>query len=205
MQYEDSSDDDPAEEPYSDSVNGKAHTLPEADTISDLDLYINAEVLLPKDGEHMQAARVIEQARDEDGDVIGDYNVNPILNTRVYDVMFPDGSIQQYAANLIAENIYSQVDEDGHRYTLMDEIVDHWKDDTAYDKANGFVTDKYGNKSRCTTTKGWKLLVNWKDGNQSWIPLTKVKDSNPIEVAEYAVTKGIDEEPFCAVGTVYPA
>ena len=53
VQYEDTSDDDPAEDPYSDSANGKAHTLPEADAISDLDLYINAEVLLPKDGEHM--------------------------------------------------------------------------------------------------------------------------------------------------------
>ena len=128
----------------------------------------------------MQAARVVRQARDKDGGVIGEYNVNPILNTRVYGVMFPDSSIQQYAANLIAENIYSQVDKDGHRYTLMDEIVDHRKDDTAYDKAGGFVTDTYGNKSRRTTTKGWKLLVNWKDGNQSWIPLTEVKDSNLI-------------------------
>ena len=53
MQYEDPIDDDPTEETYPDSVNGKAHTLPEADTISDLDLYINAEVLLPKDGEHL--------------------------------------------------------------------------------------------------------------------------------------------------------
>ena len=121
--------------------------------------------------------------------------MNPIINTRVYDMMFPDGSIQQYAANLIAENIYSQVDKDGHKQTLIGEIVDHRKEDTAYDKANGFVTDKYGNKSCHTTTKGWKLLVNWKDGTQSWIPLTEVKDSNPIEVAEYAVTKGIDEEP----------
>ena len=61
VQYEDTSEEDPAEEPYSDSVNGKTHTLPEVDTISDLDLYINAEVLLPKDGEHMQAARVDER------------------------------------------------------------------------------------------------------------------------------------------------
>ena len=112
--------------------------------------------------------------------------------------MFPDGSIQQYAANLTAENIYSQVDKDGHRYTLMDEIVDHRKDDTAYDKANGFVTNKYGNKSRSTTTKGWKLLINWKDGIQLWITLTEVKDSNPIEVAEYAVAKGIVKEPAFA-------
>ena len=197
-QHEDPDDHNPAEEPYSDDENGKAHTLPEANSIPDLDLYINAEVLLLKDGEHMQVARVVGQAWNEDSDPIGEYNLNLILNTRLYDVMFPYGSIQQYAANLIAENIYSQVDEYGHRYPLMNEIVDHRKEDTAYDKADGFITDKYGKRSRRTTTKGWKLLVNWKDGTQLWIPLTKVKDSNPIKVEEYAVAKGIDEEPVFA-------
>jgi hypothetical protein len=37
-----------------------------------------------------------------------------MLDIRIYDVMFPDGVVQQYAANIIAENIYSQVDSDGH-------------------------------------------------------------------------------------------
>ena len=77
----------------------------------------------------------------------------------------------------------------------MDKIVDHRKEDTAYDKANGFVIDKYGNKSHRTMTKGWKLLVNWKDGTQSWIPLTEVKDSNPIELAENTVAKEFNKEP----------
>ena len=34
-QYKDPEDHNPAEEPYSDDVNGKAHTLPEADSIPD--------------------------------------------------------------------------------------------------------------------------------------------------------------------------
>ena len=58
-QYKDPEDHNPAEVPYSDDVKGKAHTLPEANIIPDLDLYINAEVLLPQDGEHMEAARVV--------------------------------------------------------------------------------------------------------------------------------------------------
>ena len=43
-----------------------------------------------------------------------------MLNTRVYDVMFPDGNVQQYSANVIAQSIYDSVDEDGHRHQLLD-------------------------------------------------------------------------------------
>ena len=44
------------------------------------------------------------------------------------------------------------------------------------------------------STKGWKLLVAWKDGSEQWIPLSAMKESNPIEVAEFAVARGIDDE-----------
>ena len=40
----------------------------------------------------MQAARVIGQSRNKHGNTYGKYNQNPILNTKVYDVIFPDGS-----------------------------------------------------------------------------------------------------------------
>jgi hypothetical protein len=47
-----------------------------------------------------------------------------------------------------------------------------------------------------TTTKGWKLLCQWKDGSSDWIDLKHLKDSNPIELAEYAVLANcIQEEP----------
>lgn len=100
------------------------HSILEADDIPDFDLYLNAEVLLPHDGEYLQAARVIGQSKDEDGMPVGLYNANPILNTRVYDLEFPDSAVRQYSMNIIAENIYSQVDEDGFRYQLLDEIID---------------------------------------------------------------------------------
>ena len=89
---------EPNEQPistyYEDDKVGKAHEQPEVDDIPDLDLYLNAEVLLPQDGEYMRTARVIGRATDTDGDPVGTYDANPILNTRVYEVMFLDGSIQ---------------------------------------------------------------------------------------------------------------
>ena len=54
--------------------------------------------------------------------------------------------------------------------------------------------------------KGWSLLVEWKDGGSHWIPLKDLKESNPIEVAEYAITNKIVATPdlFIAFTTVEP-
>ena len=41
-------------------------------------------------------------------------------------------------ANLIEENMYSQVDEEGQQYTLMSEIIDHQSDGKALSKDDGF-------------------------------------------------------------------
>ena len=66
----------------------------------------------------MQSAKVIGRSKDVDGKIIGDYNNNSILNTMIYDVEFPDGEVQEYSANVIAENIYAQVDVEGHSYNI---------------------------------------------------------------------------------------
>ena len=63
---------------------------------------------------------VVGRHRDHDGNTIEFQNKNPILNTAVYDVQFPDGAMKQYAANTIAENLYSQVDIDGHIHLMID-------------------------------------------------------------------------------------
>jgi hypothetical protein len=46
------------------------------------------------------------------------------------------------------------------------------------------------------TTKGWHLCVEWKDGTTSWERLADLKESNPVEVAEYAATKILHDEQF---------
>jgi hypothetical protein len=62
------------------------------------------ELSLPQ-GEKMTPAKVIGLSMDEKGKVIGNINEDPILNTTLYDVEFPDGMVRSYAANVIAENI----------------------------------------------------------------------------------------------------
>jgi hypothetical protein len=41
--------------------------------------------------------------------------------------------------------MYAQVDDEGSMFQLLDEIMDHKKDDTAIDIANGTVTSANGN------------------------------------------------------------
>ena len=162
--------------------------MPEADLFKDYDRYLNAEVLLPQDGEHLQAARVVKQSLDSAGNTKGEMHNNPMLDTRIYDVMFPDGAIRQYSANSIAENMYSQVDQEGNTMAMLDTIIDHRRDESAIRIAD--ATDKTR-----FTTKGWYLKVQWKDGTGQWIPLKDIKESNPVSTAEYALSNDLMDEP----------
>ena len=53
-------------------------------------------------------------------------------------------------------------------------------------------------KRRVITTKGWNLEVKWETGESSFIALKDIKESNPIEIAEYAKVNHIDKEPAFA-------
>ena len=119
------------------------------------DLLINAEVLLPND-ETQQLARVVRRSVDSEGRLIGDLDGN--LRSLVYDVEFPDGAVKQYTANVIAENILSQVDANGYHSQHLDQIVAHERLDNAISQKEGFFTTKRGVRRRRQTTAGWKLL-----------------------------------------------
>ena len=108
---------------------------------------------------------------------------------------FEDGSVEKYNANIIAEHIYSRVDEDGYGRTLLDEIIDHKSDDSAVDKAGGFARGPNGSRVPRQTTRGWKLLVRLKDHTVEWFKLKDLKESNPLEVAQCAVDNQLQEEP----------
>ena len=173
-----------------DSEEEELYTTPEMDefTPESFDEYLSAQVILPV-GEKYLRGEVIRRRRDRNGNPIGIRNVNPILDTREYEVLFPDGSTQSYLANAIAESLYSQVDAEGRTHAVMQELVDHERDDTAMTK------EQMEASGQSYTTKGWRFLVSWKDGSLSWVPLRELKDSNPVEIAEYAIANQISEEP----------
>ena len=80
--------------------------------------------------------------------------------------------------------------------TLIDTIVDYKRDEAvAISKSNGYVVTKQGQRRMRQTTQGWKLLIHWRDGSESWVPLKDMKESHPVEVAEFAKAREIDDEP----------
>ena len=182
---------DEPEEP--DSVMPKADSY----TPEEMDEYISAELLLPHGGD-LSHAKVIGRKRDRDGKPVGTRNPNPILDSRLYEVEFPDGSTETFTANTIIENLYAQVDDEGCSYQVLKEITDHRSDGRAISKDDGFTISSNGEKRPRVTTAGWQLQVEWADGSSSWVHLKDLKESNPIEVAEYAVANKIAEEPAFA-------
>jgi hypothetical protein len=162
------------------------------------DKYIGAEVLVDFGMEGRKRATVKSRARDFEGHFIGRSNKNPLLDTSEYIIEYDDGTADRMFANTIAENIYTQVDEEGRHFVLLNEIVDHRSTADAIPVQEGFVIMPNGRKSPKRTTKGWELLVEWKDGSTSWIPLKDIKDTYPVEVAEYAIVNKIDHEPAFA-------
>jgi hypothetical protein len=157
--------------------------------------YVGAEVILPDATGNRRMARVLRRVQ---GNVNNDNQsviTNPLLDTSVFEVQFPDGTVDRLNANVIAENLLSQVDEQGRQFQVLSEIVEHQKDGTAILPVDGYVWSKYGNKHPKKTTRGWKLLVEWRDGSTSWVPLKDLKASNPVELAEYALANNLADEP----------
>jgi hypothetical protein len=51
------------------------------------------------------------------------------------------------------------------------------------------------NRQVSKTTQGWHLCFECKDGTTSWERLADLKETNPVEVAEYAVAKNLLDAP----------
>ena len=105
-----------------------------------------------------------------------------------------DGTYDSYFANTIAENLFSQCDAEGREFNTIREITGHRTDGHALSKADGQYMVG-GHLRPKKTTAGWKINVEFTDGSTAWLPLKDVKESNPIELAEYAIQNRIDDEP----------
>ena len=90
--------------------------MDEADdwTTEAFDTYLNARLLLPKPGgEERVYARVTKRMKGPDGRPLGRAHANPLMDTRQYQVEYDDGTTDEFYANVIAENVFSQVDDEG--------------------------------------------------------------------------------------------
>ena len=202
----DPEEEDPYLNPNEEEYQG--YSLPEIEEIGAMDdaraaadvydKYLGVEVTLPGNGDQYQMARVVKRIKGNDGNAIDPSPYNPLLDTSEYLVEFPDGNTKELTANIIAESMFSQVDDEGRHFQLFEEISEHRRLDTAIPKSRGFYKNGPGPPIPKKTTRGWEFLVHWNDKSSSWVPLKDLKVSNPVELAEYAIAKKIDDQPAFA-------
>ena len=105
--------------------------IPEADDEFDpeiFDNYVNMELSLDRQSDGPEFARVTKRLKDKEGRSIGIASENLILDTRMYKVEYAYGHKAAMTTNNIANNLFAQVDQDGNRFVLFNEIINHRKD-----------------------------------------------------------------------------
>ena len=102
--------------------------------------------------------------------------------------MFIDGTVQQLAANRIDLSMYEHVYSEVFTTEILDQVQRHRETDESIDKSDGYTKDSKERRSRKITTKGYYFPTKFRDGSKSWIPLANLKEYNPLEIAEYAIS-----------------
>ena len=68
--------------------------------------HIGADILLPR-GDHMKRGQIVVQSHDDSGNVMDKVHINPMVDTRMYQVEFINGEVTELTANVMAESIYA--------------------------------------------------------------------------------------------------
>jgi hypothetical protein len=101
---------------------------------------------------------------------------------------FTDCSTAHSNSTLIAKKLYSIIDEPGTVHTMFKSIIDHHfpiKQKVSFEGelvARSFIKDG-------------ELQIQWANDTTTWLPIGHLKNSNPIEVAEYIVANQNADEP----------
>ena len=127
---------------------------------------------------------------------------NPYMNTVLYEIKFDDGTSKAYGSNIIADNMWRSMNNEGYQEDSLHSVVDiRFKTDAA---KNALMYDQNGQRILKKTTRGVDLLLALNSGKnldgmdktpKSWIPLKELKESHPLEVAEFAVANGVHQMP----------
>ena len=163
--------------------------------IEQVDEHIGQQIQLNKN-DYPVLVKIVSRQQDAAGSLIGRKNPDPKLDSRIYNVQYPDGHFERYSTNVLSEALNETMDHDGYDKSYISEICGYRKNmKHAITKEIGFVKSHNGRNVPVITTKGWKVNVRWLDGSTNWIPLNVFKNSQPLILANYAKTMKIHDEP----------
>ena len=89
--------------------------------------------------------------------------------------------------------MYAQCNLEGNEYLLLDVLVDYHRDNKAISLPDQQTTVQ-GRPVIHKTTAGWQIFCQWQDSSTSWEKLSELKDSHPVQRAEFANAQGIDHK-----------
>ena len=112
-------------------------------------------------GEHRpEFARVKNRLKDANGRPIGVATDNPILYSRMYEVEYFNGYVSEMAANVFAENLFVQFDQEGNRFLLIEYIIETRTNGTQTLEQDVFFITKRGTKQSKIQLKDKKSASN---------------------------------------------
>jgi hypothetical protein len=96
---------------------GDMHTddRPDDDDKEAVNNYLNVELIMNMGTNDERWGRVVKRSRGLDSEPIGCAHANPLFDTREYEIEFNNGTHEKYQANVIAENMFAQVDDEGNQ------------------------------------------------------------------------------------------
>ena len=81
---------------------------------------------------------------------------------------------------------------------MLGALVDYRTNGTEIKQQDAFTRSKNGGQRRRPTTKGWEILLQWKDGSTTWESLKDIKECYPVQLSDFAIEKKISKEPAFA-------
>ena len=181
------------------SNNNVADLKPVQYTPDSIDNLLNTQISMHRGpDDSIELGTVTKRLKDDNGNPIGVRHDDPRLDSRLYEVIWEDGTSEPLFANTIAENIYDNAQGKDEHSDLFRGIIDHRTtgDLLTGDDAYDFLPN--GTKQIKPTTRGWQMLIQWSDGSTDWAEMRDVKDSYPVQLAAYATRHQLHKEPAFA-------
>ena len=98
-----------------------------------------------------------KRVKENEGNPRGIEHNTLFTDQSLNEVSFINGRTEDLTANMIAENMLSQVDSEGNHYQELKETSDHSADVSTLKRSNVFIRSRDRNLHAKNTTRGWKL------------------------------------------------